>query len=104
MVTVNAALKVLGYHFVAKGGISALSILPRDIFLPAIQDRASSVILVHNHPGGNPELSEEDIALTKRTIQAGALLGIAVLDHLVITDHAFRSFRALVHSEDEQGT
>ncbi|MFH1745221.1 MAG: DNA repair protein RadC [bacterium] len=64
---------------------------PREAFSEAIKSNASSVIFVHNHPSGNTEPSQEDIKLTKRLVEAGKLLGIEVLDHVIITANDFRS-------------
>jgi DNA repair protein RadC len=57
---------------------------PREIFRPAIVDNATAVILAHNHPSGNLEASDEDRQVTRRMVEAGELLGIAVLDHVII--------------------
>ena len=64
---------------------------PREAFSEAIKSNASSVIFVHNHPSGNTEPSQEDIKLTRQLVEAGKLLGIEVLDHIIITTKDFRS-------------
>jgi DNA repair protein RadC len=64
---------------------------PRDIFRPAIARNASAVLVAHNHPSGDVKPSEQDLALTKRLVEAGRLLGIPVLDHLIITKTDFAS-------------
>jgi DNA repair protein RadC len=63
------------------------------VFREAVRRGAHAVILAHNHPSGNPEPSPEDVRLTERLREAGALLGIVVLDHLVIGDGRFTSLR-----------
>lgn len=65
---------------------------PREVFNPAIKESASAVILVHNHPTGDPAPSTEDIAITRRLKEAGELLGIKVLDHIIIGDGEYLSF------------
>lgn len=73
------------------GTLDSISAHPREVFFEAIKNNASSVILVHNHPSGNTEPSQEDLELTRRLVKAGELLGIEVLDHLIITEKNFRS-------------
>lgn len=77
---------------IAVGGLSACVVQPTDVFRALLREAAASVILVHNHPSGDPEPSAEDIALTDRLCQAGELLGIAVLDHIVIAREGYFSF------------
>jgi DNA repair protein RadC len=67
---------------------------PREVFKEAISHSAASVIFVHNHPSGDPEPSKDDIQLTKQLIEAGKLLGIEVLDHLIICDNDYLSMKA----------
>lgn len=66
---------------------------PREVFEPAVKNLAASIILAHNHPSGCLEPSDEDLSLNKRLIQAGKLLGIEVLDHVIVTRDAFSSFK-----------
>ena len=77
---------------VSEGSLTASLVHPREVFLPAIEDAAAAIILVHNHPSGDPTPSPEDRAITKRLREAGELLGIHVLDHVVIGRHAYVSF------------
>jgi DNA repair protein RadC len=63
------------------------------VFAPAVRERAASILLVHNHPSGDPAPSPEDRAATKRLRSAGGIVGIAVLDHVIIGDGSFYSFR-----------
>ncbi|MCH1983321.1 DNA repair protein RadC [Ruminococcus sp. OA3] len=76
----------LGDVQVSKGTVNASLISPREIFLSALQFHAVHIILVHNHPSGNPRPSNEDILITKRILEAGELLGIYLLDHIIIGD------------------
>ena len=83
---------VLGFNVVSIGSLTAALVHPREVFKPAILANAAALILVHNHPSGDPEPSAEDKAITERLRQAGELMGIRILDHVVIGDGSFRSF------------
>ena|SRR3990167_135057 len=82
----------VGSMMVSRGILDASLVHPRECFRPAILAGAASVILAHNHPSGDPEPSSEDVTLTKRLVEAGALLGIPVLDHIVCGTQGFVSF------------
>ena len=69
---------------VSSGCLTSSLVHPREVFQEAIVSRAAALVLFHNHPSGDPEPSAEDLALTRRLVSAGALLGIQVLDHLVL--------------------
>ena len=84
--------RVLGFNVVSTGSLTAALVHPREVFKPAILANAAAVILVHNHPSGDPDPSAEDRAITARLSQAGELMGIKILDHVVIGDGSFRSF------------
>jgi DNA repair protein RadC len=84
---------LIGVETVAIGSIHASIITARDVFKSAILSNAVSVILCHNHPSGVLNPSDNDIELTKHLIEAGELLGIKVLDHLIISDQGYRSLR-----------
>ena len=75
------------------GTLDSSLVHPREVFLEAIRNKAKSVIFVHNHPSGNPEPSRDDILLTKRLISAGKILGIKVLDHIIVTENKYFSFK-----------
>jgi len=82
-------------YLVSLGTVSASLVHPRELFRPAIELSAYSIIVAHNHPSGDPRPSEEDLDLTRRLHKAGDLLGITILDHLVLTEaDAFFSIRA----------
>jgi DNA repair protein RadC len=78
---------------VFKGSLNASVVHPREIFHEAIRSSAAAVICVHNHPSGDPTPSPEDIYVTERLVEAGRILGIEVLDHLIIGDYVFFSMR-----------
>ena len=75
------------------GTLNANIVHPREIFAEALKQNAASVILVHNHPSGDPEPSEDDLEITKRLIEAGKIMGIDVLDHIIITKSKVFSFK-----------
>jgi DNA repair protein RadC len=84
--------KVLAKELVSKGGLSGTVADPKIIFHMALQHQASALIMVHNHPSGNLRPSREDLVLTKKIADAGRMLDINVLDHLIITDGGYFSF------------
>jgi DNA repair protein RadC len=87
--------RLVKYEFISKGTLNASIVHPRDVFRIAILHSAASVILLHNHPSGDPAPSQEDIDITKRLVESGKLLGIAVLDHIVIGGAKFISMKEL---------
>jgi len=76
--------RVLGLHTVSVGCLTSSLVHPREVFKPAILAGSAALLLVHNHPSGDPDPSAEDIALTRRLAAAGQLLGIEILDHLIL--------------------
>lgn len=84
VVLLNARHDVIRVAMVSRGSLSATIVHPREVFRPAIVASAAAVILVHNHPSGDPEPSAEDVEITKRLVRAGDLLGIDVLDHVIV--------------------
>lgn len=76
------------------GSLTAAIVHPREVFAPAILASAASLIVVHNHPSGDPEPSEEDVSLTRRLVEVGELVGIAILDHVIVASRGIVSFRA----------
>jgi DNA repair protein RadC len=75
---------VLRLLVISVGTLTCSLVHPREVFRPAIRHGAVSLILIHNHPSGDPEPSADDLALTKRLVKAGELLGIDVLDHVIL--------------------
>ncbi len=75
------------------GSLNSSIVHPREVFKKAIIRSAAGVIFVHNHPSGDPEPSKEDISITNRLLQAGETIGINVLDHIIIGDNCFISFK-----------
>jgi DNA repair protein RadC len=75
------------------GSVNSSLVHPREVFKPAIKNSASAVILCHNHPSGNCIPSSEDIEITKRLCEAGKIVGVQILDHIIIGDGVFFSFK-----------
>jgi len=75
------------------GSLNANLVHPREVFEPAVRHLAAQIILAHNHPSGDSEPSEDDLLLTKRLVEAGKILGIEVIDHIIITKNEFISFK-----------
>lgn len=92
VVLLNKANRVLKKMSMSVGGISGTVADSRIIFRAALENLASAIILVHNHPSGNVQPSEADIILTKKMVEAGSIVDISVLDHLIITDTTYYSF------------
>lgn len=85
--------RLLGEARISVGTLDGSLVHPREVFAPAVGERAAAVILVHNHPSGDPAPSSEDREVTRRLRAAGGIVGIAVLDHVIIGNRAFYSFR-----------
>ena len=93
LLTLNNQNNIIREYLVTKGILDSAIIHPREIFKEAIRNSASKIILVHNHPSGNPKPSQEDIEITKRLIEAGKLIDIKVLDHVIIGNGSWWSWR-----------
>ncbi len=89
----NVKNEVLHKQTIFIGSLNSAIVHPREIFREAVKRSAASIICAHNHPSGNPTPSPEDIEVTKRLMDAGALMGIEVLDHVIIGDHRFISLK-----------
>lgn len=89
----NTRNKLLKEKLMFKGTVNASLVSPREIFLEALEIHAVNLVLVHNHPSGDATPSREDIQMTKRICQAGEMLGIQILDHIIIGDHCYSSMR-----------
>ena len=95
----NTKNHVLGMPEVSVGSLSASVVHPREVFRAAIDYAAASMILLHNHPSGDPTPSREDIAVTERMVKAGKIMDIPVLDHVVLGNERFTSLKekGLIH-------
>ena len=85
--------RVLRTTVISIGTLDASIAHPREVFRAAANAGAAAVILFHNHPSGDPAPSDEDVALTRRLLKAGELMGIAVLDHIILAETRFHSLR-----------
>jgi DNA repair protein RadC len=84
IVCLDTKSRVISAHRISVGCLDRSLVHPREVFRPAIQDAAKSILLVHNHPSGDPTPSSDDLALTERLQDAGKTLGIAVVDHIIV--------------------
>ena len=85
--------QILAKEDISIGNLNSSLVHPREVFHSAVKKSASSILLVHNHPSGNPEPSDNDLEITKRLVMAGEILGISVLDHLIIGDGRYVSLK-----------
>jgi DNA repair protein RadC len=89
----NGANEVIGNRVVTVGLLNSNQVHPREVFSDPIVDRAAAIILVHNHPSGDTEPSQEDVAITKRLVEAGELLGIKIHDHVIVSKNGYTSMK-----------
>lgn len=89
----DAKCKMLGYQVVSKGSLTASIVHPREVYKLAIQKSAYSIIVLHNHPSGDPTPSQEDLQITSRLKNAGEVVGIPLLDHIIIGDGVYKSLK-----------
>jgi len=94
LITLNGGNKVIKIHHITVGTANSTQAHPREAFAPALEDRAVAVVFAHNHPSGSHEPSMEDLLLTQKLCEAGRILEIPVLDHLVISSSGFTSIRS----------
>lgn len=92
LLMLNSKSRLIGESDISKGTVNASLITPRELFIEALQKNAVSIIILHNHPSGDPTPSREDILVTERIRQAGDLIGIELLDHIVIGNNCYISF------------
>jgi DNA repair protein RadC len=92
LLLLNRANMVIKKEMISRGGVTGTVVDARVIFKSALENRASSIIMAHNHPSGNLKPSEEDIRITKKIKEAGKLMEISLIDHLIITDSGYYSF------------
>lgn len=84
---------IVGVHLISRGSADSAQAHPREVFKAALLYNASNILVAHNHPSGDVNPSREDDVLTKQLTQAGKILGIPVLDHVIIGDDSFYSYR-----------
>jgi len=92
--TLDGASRLIQKRVVFIGTLNQSLVHPREVFADAILDRAAGVICVHNHPSGNLQPSREDIAVTKKLVESGKIIGIRIMDHIIIGKASYFSFQA----------
>lgn len=92
LLMLNTKSKLIGETDISKGTVNASLVSPRELFIEALEKNAVSIILMHNHPSGDPTPSKEDLFVTKRVKDAGNLIGIELLDHIIIGNNCYVSF------------
>ena len=92
IMTLNTKKEINFIREISKGTINMTIVHSREVFRAAISDNAHSIILLHNHPTGDPSPSKEDIKLTKNLLEASKIIGIDILDHIIIGDNKYFSF------------
>lgn len=92
VVCLNSANKIIRYVTVSVGNLNSSVVHPREIFKAAIENDSASIILIHNHPSGNPDPSNEDISITKKVVESGKIMDIPVFDHIIVAGNGFTSF------------
>jgi len=80
-------------EIISIGSLNANLVHPREVFEPAVRNLAAQIILAHNHPSGDPEPSEDDLVITKRLVEAGKIMGIEIIDHIIVVKNGFLSFK-----------
>lgn len=93
MVALNSKSKVLGVYMVSKGTVNASILAVREIYMAALMMGAVNIVIVHNHPSGDNTPSNDDISSTKRINEAGNLIGIKLLDHIIIGNNQYHSMK-----------
>ena len=89
--------RILGLRTISIGSLNSSVVHAREVFKAAVSESAQAIVLVHNHPSGLPEPSREDLAVTDRLVEAGRILGIEILDHVVLGTQGFVSLKELGH-------
>ena len=85
--------QVIAYHEVGRGTLDTVLVNPREVFKAAVLANAAAIVVAHNHPSGDPAPSPDDMDVTRRLSAAGGVLGIAVLDHIIVGDGRYYSFK-----------
>lgn len=93
LLLLNTRVKLISESSISSGTADMTLVSPRELFIEALQKGASSMILLHNHPSGDPSPSTDDIRITKRIYEAGLLIGVELLDHIIIGNHCFVSLK-----------
>ena len=89
----NTKNKIVAAHEISRGVLNGSLVHPREVFKPAVLHNAAAIICFHNHPSGDPEPSRDDIEITNRLVEAGKIMGIEILDHIIVGDDRYTSLR-----------
>lgn len=92
VVCLSSSNKIIRHEIISVGNLNSSVVHPREVFKTAIDNNSASVILIHNHPSGNPEPSNEDLTITKKLVESGKILDIPVFDHIIIAGNSYTSF------------
>jgi len=87
----STSLRVIGFHVASVGTLNASIMSVREVFSAALVANAAGIIISHNHPSGSPEPSREDLRVTRNLVEAGEILGVQVIDHIIVTEEAHTS-------------
>jgi DNA repair protein RadC len=93
MLCLSTKHRVIAYHEVSRGTLDSTLVHPREVFKAALLANAAAIIVNHNHPSGDPSPTIDDLEVTRRLVAAGEILGIVVLDHIVVGDGRYFSFK-----------
>ena len=93
LLLLNSKTKLIGESELSLGTVNTTLVSPREVFVEALRRNAVAVILLHNHPSGDPTPSKQDVLITRRVTEAGRLIGVELLDHIIIGDNCFISLR-----------
>ena len=96
-ILLNTKNRILGVRTISIGSLNASVVHAREVFKAAVTESAQAIVLVHNHPSGQPEPSPEDLAVTDRLVHAGRILGIEILDHVILGSREYVSLKELGH-------
>ena len=91
----NTTHKIVAVHEISRGTLNASMVHPREVFKPAVLHNAAAIVCFHNHPSGEPKPSKEDIETTNRLVEAGKIMGIEVLDHIIVGDDKYTSLKEM---------
>jgi len=93
ILTLNTKNVIVGIHILFMGSLNASIVHPREVFQAALLNNAASIMAFHNHPSGDPSPSREDIEVTKRLAEAGKIMGVDLLDHIIVGDGQYVSLK-----------
>jgi DNA repair protein RadC len=103
VVLLDGRHRVMRHELVSQGTLTASLVHPREVFRPALREAAAALVLVHNHPSGDPTPSREDREVTERLVRAGEILGVPVVDHVVVAERGYSSLREAGVIGDDSG-